>query len=57
MPEEFGNNKGKFDEPKKRSCLCVCCRAIFCCGSGGNTVSKEIELEDMNAALNKTTEG
>ena len=31
---------------KKRSCLVVCCRAIFCC-STTNTVSREVELADL----------
>ena len=28
----------------------MCCRAIFCCGSG-NTVSREVELADLRSNM------
>ena len=46
--EEFEGDQAldKGGKGKKRGCCSVCCRAIFCCGSG-NTVSREVELADL----------
>ena len=50
-----GAHRGGGDIPdqKKRGCCAVCCRAIFCCGSG-NTVSRQIELADLRRNLDET---
>lgn len=49
-----GNKGVDLDEPKKRGCCSVCCRAIFCCG-GGNTVSREVELADLRVSDNNNS--
>lgn len=44
--EGNGQAKSSNSVEKKRGCCAVCCRAVFCCGSG-NTVSREVEMADL----------